>query len=348
MAKWHPLLLVFQLLPLWGGLPGLREDPGDHTIWITAFWLSPCRPGDTALESRLEAVERYFAAVSYGRSRIRVDNQSYPGPQADTLHLQRASSAQEARRAFLRYTLSAINRSDPIRTSYALLVVNGPIWPFTDRSPLPTVPSLKAVSVISRDCDWGTIAHEVGHLLGLPDLYDHRLADRGLTAASPVGPWCLMSRSALRPGVCAWGRLYLGWILDEEVAFVEPGEERTIRLDALEAPRTSFRVAKVRLAASRYYLIEARTRVGVDLFLPAEGILITRVDYFAEQPSDRIRIIDARPDTPTMGDAAFTTQPGRNEFHDALSDIDIVVIARTGHTFSVRCRNGAKSSDQGM
>ncbi|MGH3749947.1 MAG: immune inhibitor A domain-containing protein, partial [Micromonosporaceae bacterium] len=76
----------------------------------------------------------------------------------------------------------------------------------------------------------GVFAHEYGHDLGLPDLYDTAGGDNG------VGFWSLMSSGSwlgegfdsigTKPGYMgAWDRLMLGWV-DYEVVPVEGGKQK--------------------------------------------------------------------------------------------------------------------------
>ena len=81
----------------------------------------------------------------------------------------------------------------------------------------------------------GVMAHEFGHSLGLPDLYDvsfQRVPDQGPEEDSAgIGCWGLMGRGAYgcKPGdgpspLCAWSRERLGWIGpdNERLVVVEP------------------------------------------------------------------------------------------------------------------------------
>ena len=64
------------------------------------------------------------------------------------------------------------------------------------------------------------IAHEYGHALGLPDLYD-----RDRTPSEGLGTWCLMAGGSNNNGgatpafMSAWCRWQLGWVMPERVSF---------------------------------------------------------------------------------------------------------------------------------
>lgn len=122
----------------------------------------------------------------------------------------------------------------------------------------------------------GTLAHEFGHQLGLPDLYDTYTGKVG------VGGWCLMGygqwmMSGYWPSApSAWCRAYLGWVVPREV------EEGTFTLAAGDS------ILKVPLNGTEYLLIENRQRdpngdgmCGIDehdFGLAGSGVLIWHID----------------------------------------------------------------------
>ncbi|HEY5995822.1 MAG TPA: two-component regulator propeller domain-containing protein, partial [Candidatus Deferrimicrobiaceae bacterium] len=153
----------------------------------------------------------------------------------------------------------------------------------------------------------GVIAHEMGHLLGLPDLYPTAQNTQGQVQAdfSGVGVFDLMGYgmwgspiSAGRragtllpagspPGtespshLSAWSRIELGWLVPEIVS-------RTQANLPLPAAETSLRAAKIYPNGpgdeSQFFLLENR-RPGVpgtqfDGGLPGSGMLVWRVDNF--------------------------------------------------------------------
>lgn len=146
-----------------------------------------------------------------------------------------------------------------------------------------------------------TISHELGHVLGLPDLYDR---SRGLTPGERrwvVGCWSLMAAGSwgcgsddrvawVRPThFGAWEKEILGWLSEVEV--VGPALDRSV---TLEPVRTSRRVLKVPLEPgpllpyNEYLLLEYRTKEGFDADLPAAGVLVYHVDpkIGGNQPCD--------------------------------------------------------------
>jgi M6 family metalloprotease-like protein len=136
-----------------------------------------------------------------------------------------------------------------------------------------------------------TISHEMGHVLGLPDLYD---GSRGILPEQRrwvVGCWSLMAAGSWGCGTSdreawvrpthlgAWERTQLGWIDVVEESGDRLGQEYT-----LPPMLSSGRALRIPLEhgvpadTNEYLLIEYRTQSGFDLGLPASGILVYHVD----------------------------------------------------------------------
>jgi mRNA-degrading endonuclease toxin of MazEF toxin-antitoxin module len=286
----------------------------------------------------LHNVEAYFDEVSYGRAKLQFAPAHSCSIALPSKELHNPACPAEHRRRYVDENLptGAVSAD----AAYVLIAVRTPLWPFT--VPWSTQNSaVRSVAVVSTATDPGTIAHEVAHLLGLPDLFDQRLASRGREAARAFGPWCLMSRVARRPGLSAWARMQLGWISAKDAPVVHRGERRVLTLEPLTARQSGPVVVIVRVASQRYYLIEVRVRRGVDATLPAEGVIVTSVDWFADDVAKRIRIIDAKPRTATLDDAAFNVGM---VCRDALNGVLVHVLARTATGFIVAIDNGVTAT----
>lgn len=118
--------------------------------------------------------------------------------------------------------------------------------------------------------------HEMGHVLGLPDLYD--TSNDGGPSTRWTGPWDLMG-STIGPGHAyfAWHRWMLGWASDAQVACVLPGERRTVSLSPVQSDGPTL-LAAVRLDASRVLTVESRRGEKWDVGIPHEGVLVSTVD----------------------------------------------------------------------
>jgi len=104
----------------------------------------------------------------------------------------------------------------------------------------------------------GEIAHEFGHQLGLPDLYDYSMYSVGL------GEWELMSYGSwnmnayVPPHLSAWCKVFLGW---SKPLTLKPGDDRLIAFDWVA--KNPDAIVKIPINSHEYYLIENR-RAWVD------------------------------------------------------------------------------------
>lgn len=122
----------------------------------------------------------------------------------------------------------------------------------------------------------GTMAHEMLHQLGLPDLYDTLTGGVGVGGWDMMGygQWLMSGFWPSSPG--AWSRNYLGWA---DVKIVESGSFESVLGDT---------VLRVPLSGSEYLLIENRQRDpdgdGLcdsserDYGLAGSGVLIWHID----------------------------------------------------------------------
>ncbi|MBT6628653.1 MAG: T9SS type A sorting domain-containing protein, partial [Gemmatimonadetes bacterium] len=128
----------------------------------------------------------------------------------------------------------------------------------------------------------GVMAHEFGHLLGLPDLFDTQWTDNPSGPerdSAGIGRWGLMGWGALgwddAPGptaFSAWSRLRLGWA---QVSVIE-GRETAVELTPVAS---SGQLSQILLSGNEYFLVEHRTRGAsyYDRGIPADGLLIWHV-----------------------------------------------------------------------
>ncbi|MSR22801.1 MAG: M6 family metalloprotease domain-containing protein [Gemmatimonadetes bacterium] len=123
----------------------------------------------------------------------------------------------------------------------------------------------------------GTFAHELGHGLGLPDLYptggqSHRGV--GNWDLMGTGSWGCLGINAARPcHMGAWSKVVLGWL---NVVDAVGGEDRIVTLPPVESSRSVLRVRSLD-GSGEYLLIENRQRIGSDLEIPEPGLLIWQI-----------------------------------------------------------------------
>ena len=123
----------------------------------------------------------------------------------------------------------------------------------------------------------GVFAHEYGHALGLPDLYDTDYSSNG------IGDWSVMAgggynyvtKSGDRPAhMDAWCKYYLGWVTPTSVT-------GTLSNETITQAATSADVYKLLSgtpSSGEYFLVENRQKTGFDAGLPGSGLLIWHID----------------------------------------------------------------------
>lgn len=135
----------------------------------------------------------------------------------------------------------------------------------------------------------GTPSHEIGHILGLPDLYDDNNEIGGKDGG--VGTWDLMSHGAQgaswdyvhnyyprwKPtGFSAFCRARLGWISPDTIRTegevrLSPGQSTVLWTDGFHA--------------TQYVMLENRDRSQADSVLPGPGLLAMRI-----RPANTMRL----------------------------------------------------------
>ncbi len=130
------------------------------------------------------------------------------------------------------------------------------------------------------DMTIGVIAHEYGHDLGLPDLYDLDYDAAG------IGNWSLMATGCWNGNLGntpaqfdAWSKYRLGWVKPRRVF-------GTLVNQPIAAAATFPDVYQFSESEMpnpvEYFLIENRQRVGFDAALPGSGLLIWHIDENAQ------------------------------------------------------------------
>ena len=155
-----------------------------------------------------------------------------------------------------------------------------------------------------------------------------------------MGPWDVMSshliqRDAPPPGLSSFTRIRLGWITDDQVVHVKPGEEKRVTLVPLAKGGNPL-VVKIPLQGGIYYLLENRQPIGSDRLIPDAGLLILRVDPEAMEGSGTVRIMDADPGSPRFAHATFLPDKGkRGCFLDKQNNIAVIPLKMQGEDLEI-------------
>ncbi|HWK88828.1 MAG TPA: M6 family metalloprotease domain-containing protein [Longimicrobium sp.] len=168
--------------------------------------------------------------------------------------------------------------------------------PYTTQDLRPNGEPVRVSSYITqsaRNCtgedpaNIAVIAHEMGHVIGLPDLYhsingiqpSQRRWVLGCFALMAGGSWGCGSGAtygvATRPGhMGPWEKIMKGWL---QVLETEVADRREFILGPVNTTHSVLRI-NLRPNGMEYLLVEYRPRVGFDVGLPASGVLVYRVD----------------------------------------------------------------------
>lgn len=188
--------------------------------------------------------------------------------------------------------------------------------------------------------DLGAITHEFGHTIGLPDLYntDPDAPDYWKTSVDYVGMWSLMAYgSAGGPdhdesspvGLEAWSRIKLGWLSPITIPLTEDGFVPTLnQLEDASGPRA----LKLSTSDNSYYLIENRARTGVDTYLPASGVLITRIDESKEGGEGIVKVIACNAKATSIEHAVCNVN---GSWADTSNNIYAKVLEKQGTSYTI-------------
>lgn len=132
----------------------------------------------------------------------------------------------------------------------------------------------------NADLSIGTFCHENGHLLcRFPDMYDYGNRDGDGVESAGIGRYCLMgsgnhlNRGRTPSPVCGYLRDLAGWC-DNETVLNQPGEFEAVHADY----RTLMKFKTDKL--NEYFIIENRSKFGLDQHLPSSGLAVYRCDIY--------------------------------------------------------------------
>jgi len=138
----------------------------------------------------------------------------------------------------------------------------------------------------------GVFAHEYGHILGLPDLYDYdgSTSGLGMFAMMAAGSWGNANGQeflgASPVHFCAWSKYQLGWISPIAVERIGVSRLDDQTIPCAEVSPIAYRLLEdpggpdwePYTGIGEYFLVENRFRTGYDRSLPGDGLLIMHAD----------------------------------------------------------------------
>jgi M6 family metalloprotease-like protein len=189
----------------------------------------------------------------------------------------------------------------------------------------------------------GVLAHEFGHDLGLPDLYDV-----DYTGAEYVGHWGLMAKGSWngpmtlgdQPAhMMGWCKSQLGWV--NASTTVEVASDLSAVIDPLEQSTTGYHLVRINVTSEQYFLLEVRRKTGYDTSLPwagagGEGVVLTYIDESLSSGQGIVQVIDSHPGTTTKDDGAFNIGLGQiDSYVSTVGQFSMVVENTVGTSFNV-------------
>jgi M6 family metalloprotease-like protein len=267
-----------------------RPDPAralaaSGTLRVAMLFIAPggVQPAESPADLYAELApptQRWFQTASYGRARLEVTALK-TWLRAEDATVAAAVDAAAGQLDLSRYDAVAAVLPEETRgsASHAEIVPAGPIRFGVVLAPHPTATTERAPQL------WTVLAHELGHVLGLPDLYV--TAGNGAESLY-AGPWDPMSQP-LGQNLLAWHAWSLGWIDSANVACVFTGT-REATLTPLERPG-GLKALLLPQGGQSVIVVEARTKTGLDANLCAEGILVYTVQIDAVPRASPVRVL---------------------------------------------------------
>ena len=120
----------------------------------------------------------------------------------------------------------------------------------------------------------GTACHEFSHCLGLPDMYDTKGNNFGMSYWDVMDQGSYNDDSRTPAGYTSYERWFSGWLTPTEIK-----ETRRVTDMKPIATNKEAYVLYNDKNKNEYYLLENRQPVGFDAKLPGHGLLILHVDY---------------------------------------------------------------------
>ncbi|MBO4563879.1 MAG: M6 family metalloprotease domain-containing protein [Bacteroidaceae bacterium] len=128
----------------------------------------------------------------------------------------------------------------------------------------------------------GTMCHEMGHNIGLPDFYDTQGKEYGMDYWDIMDSGCYCSKGTYPCGYSAYEKDFMGW---RKLVDLTRDEDVTLTLQPISAGGIGYRMRNPD-NEHEYYILENRQNIGWDMYIGRgtlaqlrHGMLVTHVDY---------------------------------------------------------------------
>ena len=167
----------------------------------------------------------------------------------------------------------------------------------------------------------GVLAHEIGHQLGLPDLYGSIAEPQSVAYDFMANPWDLQASQYCPPQLSLWSKIQLGW--HKPTAMAGDGQ---YQLRSSNRYPESYRVNGQN--SSHYWLIENRQIDGFDCAMNQGGLIVWQIDSIKEYTDARglvrqqnVRMLSGIADKVYSGLDEFNKQEVVIDDHIAMNNI---------------------------
>jgi len=187
------------------------------------------------------------------------------------------------------------------------------------------------------------LAHETGHVLGLPDLYDVP-NPAYWTLFRFAGGWDMMSWNDPGGHFFAWEKWKLGWLEPSQLTCLNGPGEVAARITPLERAG-GLKAIVIPTGISSAYVVEARRRIGQDARLCESGVLVYSVDSTVRTGYGPIHVRAAKRDHAgdlfdrcgPLYNAPFDSAKGEvSHFEDAAAGVSVQVLSSGPAGYLVR------------
>lgn len=184
--------------------------------------------------------------------------------------------------------------------------------------------------IVSEEDETDSIVHELCHSLGAVDLYNKAKSERHEDATNDtyIERWCIMGSGCTQ--MCLFNKLKVGWIKEHDIFEVDTGSN-LIHLLGISEPGRGYRGTRFnRHNDSKYYLVEARTQTGLDIY-KHEGVLVSLVDESLEPGYGIVDLVSSC----TNNSARLGAFRVGQTFKDEVNGFYMHVMSRTENGFNI-------------
>lgn len=171
----------------------------------------------------------------------------------------------------------------------------------------------------------GTFCHEFSHCLGLPDFYDTSSegSNFGMSVWSLMDYGCYNNDGHTPCGYTAYEKDFLGW-----KPLVELNTPTRVTLKPMNNGGEAYKIVND-ANPNEFYVVECYDKSGWNKYAPAEGMLITHVDYLESAWQDNIVNTDPKHPRTTIipADGKLTTQTLGNDTYPGSTIINTELTA---------------------